>query len=150
MMKFRRTYSIIISTLTYLVVIACFFLFDIRKGFILEITISYLLFEAFIASTFITHINHSIIMYRFFIRRREIKLSEIKRIEAVTVKKFGYIHIVVGDSLSEDYYYLVLQDNSKIEIDRHYTNKGKALGRYLHEEYKIKLIETEKIRYFNT
>lgn len=76
------------------------------------------------------------------------EINEIKYIEAITVKKAGTIYFNIGKSDPEDFYILFFKDKTTLKIDKYYRKHGKSLGRYLKEKYKIRLIETEKIKYF--
>ena len=146
-MTFRRTYSIIICIVFFIIFIASSYFYGFAREFLLEISIVFVLFEIYLVTSFFVFKNNKIIKYSFFIKQYEFTRNEIVRIEAVTKKKFGYLHYVGRKSLSEDYYIFVLRDDSKIEVDMYYMNKGRTLGRYLNEVYKIRLIPIEKIKY---
>lgn len=127
-MKFKRTQSLIILSIGIII----FIIFGFQYlSFTSSVVVLVLLltFLTYLFSTFFSISEEMLIKYSFFIKTIEIDVNNIKYIEAITVKKAGQIHITIKTD-KEDFYYLYLKDNSKIQIDNYYRHSGKSLGRY--------------------
>lgn len=91
-----------------------------------------------------------IIKYICFREVCRIGIQQIQWIEAIKIKDFGKVHIEIGKGPFEDKYRFILKDGSTFtSLSPCRNNQGITIGRYLHNTYKIKLIEKEKIKYFN-
>ena len=98
-------------------------------------------------STDITIIESKLIVRKYFYRKEEIEINDIRSIEAVTERKAGYIYIHIGKKSMEDYYILQLKNRSKIAINAYLLHDGESVGRYLKRKYKIAFMERVKTRY---
>lgn len=92
-------------------------------------------------------IDDKVIKTTFYFFKREYGIEEMKWIEAVTEKKFGYITIRIGKSYAEDYYILQMKNRSSLKVNAAFKNSGVSLGRYLKKKYKLQLKETERLRF---
>jgi hypothetical protein len=92
-----------------------------------------------------------IIKYICFREVCRIEILQIQTIEAIKIKEFDKVHFEIGKGPFEDKYRFILKDGSTFtSLPQCRNNQGITIGRYLHNTYKIKLIEKEKIKYFNT
>jgi hypothetical protein len=91
-----------------------------------------------------------IIKYICFREVCRIEIQQIQWIEAIKIKDFGKVYIEIGKGPFEDKYRFILKDGSTFtSLSQCRNNQGITIGRYLHKTYKIKLMEKDKIKYFN-
>ncbi len=94
--------------------------------------------------------GNQIIKYICFREVCRIDIQQIQGIEAIKIKEFDKVHFEIGKGPFEDKYRFILKDGSTFtSLPQCRNNQGITIGRYLHKIYKIKLIEKEKIKYFN-
>lgn len=97
--------------------------------------------------------DDAIIRYFFFIKKKVIKINDIKMVEIATVKKIGTINIYIGkkaNKVKEDGYYLIMSDNSRNKVHSGYQNKsGITLGNYIISRYKNRNRRIEKYKLFS-
>jgi hypothetical protein len=148
-MIFHKKRSMIIVTLVLIVV----YLISIIKNhnFQINLLIVAIYFIIILVSicSFIIIKDGKLSKYSVLIKTFEIQIREIKIVEAITLKKWGEIFIKVGKSPTEDYYMLITKDNVRYKIDRSYMNKGISFGRYLNKEYKIQLLDKDKMTFID-
>lgn len=109
----------------------------------------FILLFIYFVSTYFKVKDDKLSKYIFFFKTSEVPISSIKLIQAVTVKKFGYIHIYIASN-SEDYYDIHLRNGGEIKVDAYYSRNGSTLGRFLSKQYRIKFAEVEKMKYLNS
>jgi hypothetical protein len=89
--------------------------------------------------------------YVFFREVCKIEIKQIQSIEAIKIKEFGKAYIEIGKGPFEDRYTYIMKDGSTFTTMSTCCNKqGITIGRYLHKQFKIKFIEKDKIKFFNT
>lgn len=97
--------------------------------------------------------DDAIIRYFFFIKKKVIKINDIKMVEIATVKKIGTIDIYIGkkaNKVKEDGYHLIMSDNSRNKVHSGYQNKsGITLGNYIINKYKTHSRRIEKYKLFS-
>jgi hypothetical protein len=148
-MIFQRRLTAI-SLSVFLLLLYCFYIIKTHSFHVNTlILILYLASVVAILSTYLKVENGKISKYVVFIKTSEISINDVQIIEAITSKQFGQIIIKIGESPTEDYYKLLMKDNTSFTVDCYYMKNGQTMGRYLNKEYSIPLKEKEKITFFN-
>lgn len=150
-MYFHHKKAILYSTIAVLVFLILIQLFT---GFVLKIVVFSLVFLLGVVIYQLGYYwileENILFQYIFFREVCRIEIRKIECIEAITTKKFGEVYIQIGKGFSEDTYRFILKDSSTFTSLSSCRNKqGLPLGRYLQKHYKIKLIEKEKVKFFN-
>jgi hypothetical protein len=95
--------------------------------------------------------GNNLTKYIFFREVNQVRIENIKLIEAVSIRDFDKATIKIGKGPFEDEYIFVMKNGSSIKTSAKCMNdNGITLGRYLNKIHKIRFVEKEKIKYFNT
>jgi len=145
-MTFRRTRSIYIILVIYLLLLIISYFSPVGSSYIVGLSISVVVFNIYLIGS-VYQIKDEKIEGRFlFFRKSLFAIKEIKFIEAVSIRRLGHINILIKSPLKEDYYVINLHNGDKIKIDTYYTYNGETLGRFLNKQWKVKLVDIEEIK----